>query len=111
MLNDGSGFKKVYLATGFTDLRRGIDGLARIRQCMYCAGNKMWKFFIRKDLCINKAAKTKCTNRWKKRTEKCRKRRNKGTNNHNDEIAQILWKWICEKRAEQRGLKKAKRAI
>ena len=30
MLNDGSGFKKVYLATGFTDLRRGIDGLARI---------------------------------------------------------------------------------
>ena len=30
MLNDGSGFKKVYLATGFTDLQRGIDGLARI---------------------------------------------------------------------------------
>lgn len=30
MLNDGHGFKKVYLATGFTDLRRGIDGLARI---------------------------------------------------------------------------------
>ena len=30
MLNDGTGFKKVYLATGFTDLRRGIDGLARI---------------------------------------------------------------------------------
>ena len=30
MLNDGPGFKKVYLATGFTDLRRGIDGLDRI---------------------------------------------------------------------------------
>ena len=30
MLNNGTGFKKVYLATGFTDLRRGIDGLARI---------------------------------------------------------------------------------
>lgn len=30
MLNDGIGFKKVYLATGFTDLRRGIDGLARV---------------------------------------------------------------------------------
>ena len=28
MLNDGSGFKKVYLATGFTDMRRGIDGLS-----------------------------------------------------------------------------------
>lgn len=30
MLNDGIGFKKVYIASGFTDLRRGIDGLARI---------------------------------------------------------------------------------
>ena len=30
MLNDGTGFKKIYLAMGFTDLRRGIDGLANI---------------------------------------------------------------------------------
>ena len=32
MLNDAdaSEFKKVYLAMGFTDLRRGIDGLATI---------------------------------------------------------------------------------
>ena len=32
-----------------------------IRQCMYCASNKMWKFLIQKDLCINKTAKTKCS--------------------------------------------------
>lgn len=30
MLNDGTGFKKIYLAMGFTDLRRGINGLANI---------------------------------------------------------------------------------
>ena len=30
MLNDGTGFKKIYLAMGFTDLRRGIDDLENI---------------------------------------------------------------------------------
>ena len=30
MLKEGTGFKKVYLSAGFTDLRRGIDGLAGI---------------------------------------------------------------------------------
>ena len=30
MLNDFCGAKKVYLACGYTDLRRGIDGLATI---------------------------------------------------------------------------------
>lgn len=30
MLKEGTEFKKVYIAAGFTDLRRGIDGLARI---------------------------------------------------------------------------------
>lgn len=30
MLNDGTGFKKIFLATGYTDLRRGMEGLAAI---------------------------------------------------------------------------------
>ena len=30
MLNDASGFKKSYIATGFTDLRRGIEGLSAV---------------------------------------------------------------------------------
>lgn len=30
MLNDASGFRKVYIACGFADLRRGIDGLTAL---------------------------------------------------------------------------------
>lgn len=30
MLNDGHGFKKVFIATGYTDLRRDMEGLAAI---------------------------------------------------------------------------------
>ena len=35
MFNDASGFKKVYIACGHTDLRRGIDGLASIIKFQY----------------------------------------------------------------------------
>ena len=30
MLNNASGFQKVYLAMGYTDLRKGIDGLSAL---------------------------------------------------------------------------------
>ena len=30
MLNDACGFQKVYIACGYTDLRRGIDGLSAL---------------------------------------------------------------------------------
>jgi transposase len=32
MLNDASGFEKIYIACGYSDLRRGIDGFANLIQ-------------------------------------------------------------------------------
>lgn len=32
MLNDASGFEKIFLACGYSDLRRGIDGFANLIQ-------------------------------------------------------------------------------
>ena len=32
MLNDASGFEKVYIACGYSDMRRGIDGFASMIQ-------------------------------------------------------------------------------
>ena len=55
MLNDAcaSRFKKVYLAPGFTDLRRGIDGLASIIRFQYTLGpydkNTLFLFWGRRN--------------------------------------------------------------
>lgn len=35
MLNDATGFKRIFISAGYTDLRRGIDGLAGIVQYQF----------------------------------------------------------------------------
>ena len=35
MLNDNTGFSKIIVAAGYTDLRRGIEGLATIIRFKY----------------------------------------------------------------------------
>lgn len=35
MPNDAAGFKRIFIASGYTDLRRGIDGLAGIVQYQF----------------------------------------------------------------------------
>lgn len=45
MLNDFTGAEKVYIACGYTDLRRGIDGLAAMVQQEFPPRwwNTVWK--------------------------------------------------------------------
>ena len=47
MLNDATGFKDIYIACGYTDLRRGIDGLATIiRQQFHLAPTDQGSIFL-----------------------------------------------------------------
>ncbi len=36
MLNDARGFSKKYIATGYSDLQKGIDGLANVIKFQLC---------------------------------------------------------------------------
>lgn len=58
MLNNASGFDKIYIACGYTDLRREIDGLAAIIQHEFHLDpyqkNIMFMF------CARKPTKIKC---------------------------------------------------
>ena len=75
MLNDATGFSHIYLACGYTDLRRGIDGLVSTVKCsfhlnpseegsifLFCGaegvqtGSRLW-FTKAMDFCC-------CTNGW-----------------------------------------------
>ena len=44
MLNDASGFSKIMIAAGYTDLRRGIEGLATIIRYKYNEKNVLFLF-------------------------------------------------------------------
>ena len=44
MLNDFAGADKVYIACGYTDLRKDIDGLARLVQQQFALN--LYAFFI-----------------------------------------------------------------
>lgn len=51
MLNDATGLKKIYLAAGYTDLRRGMDGLATIIRFRFQLDpyDKIRSFFLREE--------------------------------------------------------------
>ena len=46
MLNDASGFRRIYLATGYTDLRRGMEGLASIIKFNFSAGSVSKRYSV-----------------------------------------------------------------
>lgn len=51
MFNDAKGFDEIYIICGFTDLRRGIDGLSTIVQnrcAIVKAFNDYPNFYIKK---------------------------------------------------------------
>ena len=72
MLNDFAGADKVYIACGYTDLRKGIDGLARMVQQQFELDpftNTLFLFCGRqrdriKGLYWEKDALFCCTNVW-----------------------------------------------
>ena len=45
MLNDAQGFSRVFIATGYSDLRKGIDGLANIIK-ICCEEGRVWYFIV-----------------------------------------------------------------
>lgn len=73
MLNDFTGADQVYIACGYTDLRKGIDGLARLVQQQFALDpftNTLFLFCGRrrdriKGLYWEKMASSCCTNDWK----------------------------------------------
>ena len=72
MLNDFTGADKIYIACGYTDLRKGIDGLARLVQQQFELDpftNTLFLFCGQrrdriKGLYWEKDASSCCTNDW-----------------------------------------------
>lgn len=72
MLNDFTGADKVYIACGYTDLRKGIDGLARMVQQQFQLDPFITRYFCSvgggetaSRACTGKrTASFFCTNAW-----------------------------------------------